>query len=499
METELKLLVCGDADVIATIENQVLPKLGGHCDPSEVSLFNQYYDTEEKSFRAMEMGLRVRGQNGQYEQTIKTAGTRQGSLQQRPEYNVDIDQPQPDLSLFDPQIWSEDVNVGSLQQHLEVIFTTHFQRHIYHLTLNEESVLELVYDRGSISAQGHQTDINEIEIELKSGPVGTLFDVADKLIDVLPLRAGVMSKAARGYLLAGGQELQSRPLPGFVDLDQDTSVEEAFCRALEMGLDYWQWHELCYLETQKPKALKGIRTGIHLVSQALNLYLPMLQCPELMELQQRLMKWLDDWYWVDALLEIKALRSRKGAFRKRLMKHQDFLSYLQGRYEGMLRQYQPGELICTKENASLQLALTALPIRQPWRDCDRAWQTPVLEHAKGWLAQSWFQISQSMPRDKAFNPQHYLSAESSLDQALFNSLFLADIFGEERREQYRAPWLDILDGIEELKLLSLLMAELEQADVENKDKLRAWGEEKSQRLVQIMEQSRQQAQLKEPS
>ncbi len=60
-------------------------------------------------------------------------------------------------------------------------------------------------------------------------------------------------------------------------------------------------------------------------------------------------------------------------------------------------------------------------------------------------------------------------------------------------------WLDILDGIDELKLRNLLMCELEQADVEQKDSLKAWGEEKISRLVQVMEQSRQQSQQREPA
>lgn len=499
METELKLLVCGEVDVAAVIEESLLPQLEGRCQLSQVSLFNQYYDTPQRLMRAMGMGMRVRGEDGKYEQTIKTAGSRQGSLQQRPEYNISLEQPQPDLSLFDDQIWPDGVKVASLQQQLDVIFTTHFQRRIFHLYLDRGTELELVYDQGEVSANGHQSALNEVEIELKSGQVSALFDLAERLIAILPLRAGVMSKAARGYLLASGQELQPLPLPDFVSLDVNNTVEDGFCRALDTGLNYWQWHEQCYLETHKPRALKGIRTGIHLVAQALNLYLPMLQCPDLLELQQRLMQCLDDWYWVDALLEIKALRSRKGPFRKRLMKHQDFLSYLQGRYEGMLRQYGPAALICTPQNTSLQLALTALSVRLPWRQYDTSWQSPVSEHAKGWLAQSWFHISQSMPRDKAFNLQHYLSAESGLEQALFNSLFVADLFGEEKRQQYRAPWLDILDGIDELKLLNQLKCELEQADVEHKDSLRTWVEEKISRLVQVMEQSRQQSQLREPA
>lgn len=53
-------------------------------------LSNTYYETADNTLRQFGMGLRVRGENGQHEMTLKTAGTVIGGLHQHPEYNVPL-------------------------------------------------------------------------------------------------------------------------------------------------------------------------------------------------------------------------------------------------------------------------------------------------------------------------------------------------------------------------------------------------------------------------
>ncbi|WP_102798067.1 inorganic triphosphatase [Bowmanella denitrificans] len=497
-EIELKLLVCGHPDVVKVLENQLLPTLAAHYTTVQMALSNRYYDTPDKQLRAMDMGFRVRGRDGRFQQTLKTAGQVQGGLHQRPEYNVELEDQNPDLALFDPAIFPADISIASLQSQLCPLFTTHFSRHAYHLTFSNGTELELVYDKGQVATESHQQAINEIEIELKKGDVADIFHLARKLADALPLRLGIFSKAARGYLLAAGQELTPRALPDFLGLDEQDNIEQAFLKALHYALDYWQFHQQCYLETGKPRALGGISAGIQLVSQAISLYLPMLQCDELLTLQSRLIKLNNDWYWTDSLLAVKALRSRKGPFRKRLAKSEEVISYLRGRYEGLLMQHRPDELILAPQAGRLQLELAALAVELPWRKSGEAWQSPLLEHARGWLAQGWFTISQSMPRKKKFNAQNYLSSEPLLRQTLFNGLFLAGLFSPQNRDQFRAPWLDIIDGIDELKALHLLKSELDVADVQDKEELLVWCKDKMAHLLEVMEQSRKAALKMEP-
>jgi len=66
----------------------------------EMRLENDYYDTDKLDFQNNKMGFRVRGNNGEYEQTLKTNGVVSGGLHKRMEYNVSLDNSRPDLTLF---------------------------------------------------------------------------------------------------------------------------------------------------------------------------------------------------------------------------------------------------------------------------------------------------------------------------------------------------------------------------------------------------------------
>lgn len=497
-ETELKLLVSADVDAAALVEERLLPALSQPSEARQMALINRYYDTPDKKLRAMDMGFRVRGRDGRFGQTLKTAGIEIGGLFSRPEYNIELSDEHPDLALFDPHIWPAGVVVSQLQEALQPLFTTHFVRRVYDVRLSEQEQVELVIDKGQVATQQHQQPLYELELELVKGEPALLYRLAMQLNQLMPVRIGMLSKAARGYMLLDGEELQPKGLPGFLPMDAADTVETAFCKAIHCGLAHWQYHEQCYMDTQKPNALGGVWTGIQLVSQAISLYLPLLQCEQLLSLHSRLMAALNDWDWVETLLGIKALRSRKGPFRKRLGRSEALLSYLRGRHEGMIQQYAPQRLIVNQDNVGLQLDLAQLATIKPWRQHGPGWQSPVMEHARGWLAQGWFNISQSMPRRKKFNAQNYLANEPLLKQTLYNGLFLAGLFSPEHRDQFRAPWLDILDGIEELRILSLLKVELEVADVEEKQALHEWIADKQSHLLKVMEQSRKVALKLEP-
>jgi hypothetical protein len=61
---------------------------------------------------------------------------------------------------------------------------------------------EIAFDEGEITAGERRESVSEIELELKAGEAGSLYDLALSLIEVVPLRVGTLSKAERGYALA---------------------------------------------------------------------------------------------------------------------------------------------------------------------------------------------------------------------------------------------------------------------------------------------------------
>ena len=70
-----------------------------------MQLLNIYYETPDNWLRGHDMGLRIRGENGRYEMTMKVAGRVTGGLHQRPEYNVALSAPTLDLAQLPTEVW----------------------------------------------------------------------------------------------------------------------------------------------------------------------------------------------------------------------------------------------------------------------------------------------------------------------------------------------------------------------------------------------------------
>lgn len=93
-----------------------------------------------------------------------------------------------------------------------------------------------------------------------------------------------------------------------------------------------------------------------------------------------------------------------------------------------------------------------------------------------------------MPNQTMKAPQ-YLSAQVLLRQTLLNGFMLAGLFDEDR-ERFRAPWLDLAMGMEELNALALLKHILQETDLDDKSDLLTWTRDKTDALLNVMEMTR---------
>lgn len=490
MEIELKL-VCDEMGV-ETFENSVLPlldKMSITVKKSQAELYNEYFDTSDEFFGSREMGFRVRAKNHQFEQTIKSKGEVVGGLHQRPEYNIPLPSKQPDLTLFDPEIWSESIDLKKINIELVGLFSTNFERTTFLLSSND-FILEVVFDVGQVKKSQDSLPICEIELELLEGKPLHLYNIAELIVANMPTRLSNVTKAQRGYHLVHGSILESKYLPNFLALEQHDSTEDAFCKMLEAGLSHWQYHQQVYLQTNKLKALTQIRESILLLLQGVALYLPTLQCSELLSLHKQLLKLSRSWAWQEQLQSIHQLRSKKGPFSKRIPKNQNIMNYLMGRREGLLQAHEPKKLCMAINGAKVQLAISRLLIEKPWREENSGAEIPVVKHANGWLSQTWQTVQQSLPTNSSMDDKQYLALEVLLRQSLINGFILADLFAESRG-QFRAPWLDLAMGIQELKSLKLLYDASSDIEVENRSEFLAWSQDKTQSVIKVMEQSRE--------
>ncbi|MFT5277685.1 MAG: triphosphatase [Glaciecola sp.] len=486
MEIELKLVAAQDA--LTNFEQALLPKLKGDVKRSAFDVFNDYYDTPEQFLGKRKMGCRVRRVNDHIEQTIKTQGKVEGGLHQRPEYNVDLDNPHPDLEKFDANIWAEDIDVKIINRQLKVQFSTHFHRVTFDI-IDGENHLELVFDSGEVKHDLGSLPIGEIEIELKKGSSTALFDLADEISKVTPVRLSNVTKAARGYQLINGTLSQSKALPRFLNLAIDDSTEIALCKAIECALSHWQHHEYVYLQTGHTGALKEIAQSVYLLLQGVSLYLPVLQCQELLTLHKQLLVLSEQWSWQDDLQCIRKLRSNKGPFSRRIPKHQSLMSYLNGRREGLLSVQSPEQLLVSMESSQVQLGASRLLIEKPWQSQATGHQIPVIKHAKGWLSQGWQTVMQSLPSKVEMDYTKYIALEVLLRQTIMRGFLLADLF-EENRGKFRAPWLDLIEGIDEVKALLFLRGVLKEVDIGDSAGLNEWIDEKLTSVNNVMEKSR---------
>ncbi|OTA19890.1 hypothetical protein Xbed_02014 [Xenorhabdus beddingii] len=225
VEIELKLSVKSDA--ISAARQQLFQFSHHHSSPKHLT--NIYFETPDNQLRRWDMGLRIRGFDGHYEMTIKTAGNVVGGLHQRPEFNVPLHQPELDLAQFPAHIWPEHTDLAHLQAELTELFSTDFTREKW-LLMYGQSEIEVVLDQGSVCSGNKRSGnkysenrpagerispICEFELELINGNVTDILSLANQLASQNGLRLANKSKAARGYALAHG--LPHKPLPSVPD------------------------------------------------------------------------------------------------------------------------------------------------------------------------------------------------------------------------------------------------------------------------------------------
>ena len=241
-----------------------------HQYSAPLALTNIYYETPDNQLRRWDMGLRIRGIGGQYEMTLKTAGQSIGGLHQRPEYNVDLTQPELEIARLPAQIWPAECDMQVLQQQLKPLFTTHFNRERW-LVSYGNSVIEVALDRGEIAAGELSEPLQEIELELKQGELSDVLALAAELGRGEGLRLGSLSKAARGYWLAQGKPRQLiRPLP-ILQVKPKATVEEGMQAAFTLAMKQWQYHEELWLRGE-PAAQDAVLEALETIRQTFSIF-----------------------------------------------------------------------------------------------------------------------------------------------------------------------------------------------------------------------------------
>ncbi len=265
-EIELKFIV--DATALSTLRT-ALNNLNGEHTPAQ-PLANTYYETPDLTLRNHGMGLRIRGNAGQYEMTMKTAGTTIGGLHQHPEFNVALDNAELALEKFPADMWPEGVTSESVAASVQPLFSTHFEREKW-VVAQGESRIEIALDLGEIQSGDLSEPLCELELELLEGNRLDIITLAQQLAALPGLRTGSLSKAARGYHLAkGNPDREIKPLT-VMPMVPKSSVERGMMDALALALSHWQYHEELWVRGDD-EARIFVAEGISLARQIFTLF-----------------------------------------------------------------------------------------------------------------------------------------------------------------------------------------------------------------------------------
>lgn len=268
-EFELKLqIAAGD---LARLKKNPLLRAMTTGRPVSRRLASVYFDTPKLELWRERMTLRLRGLGRRRVQTVKLAdGAAAGALD-RAEWEREISGDRPDLiDLPGPAAEKLFADAG-LPARLQPALRSEIRRTTRTIRPPGGGEIELAFDVGEVWGGGVAVPISEVELELKEGRSGQLYEIARALAEVTPLRVEVRSKAERGFAaLAGdaGACVKARPL----QLAAEATVEAAFRAIAGACLAHMLANQAAVLDAGAPEGVHQMRVAIRRLRSAIGLF-----------------------------------------------------------------------------------------------------------------------------------------------------------------------------------------------------------------------------------
>ena len=271
-EIELKLAAI-PSDLPAL--KRALETMGKRCSTAVSPLTSIYYNSSDLKLRQHNLTLRVREQDGQHVQTVKAGDLMGADLVSRREWEDIVTGDQPDL---DAPKAGRRLKGKVKKGELRPLFTTIVRRTVIELEQQPSTRIEAAIDEGEVRGIGGKAvePLSEVELELKGGERAAIYEVALRLLDVVPVRIETRSKADRGYALVaadGGrpQPVQVKP----VTLEVEMTVEAILQRIGRSCLAHLLWNEPAALADQ-PEGIHQMRVAVRRLRSVLSSLKPML-------------------------------------------------------------------------------------------------------------------------------------------------------------------------------------------------------------------------------
>lgn len=228
--------------------------------PTTAHLKAIYFDTPAFELRDREMALRLRRTGRRWVQCLKAGESGTGGLHARQEWEFNRPDATLDLSLFK--------NFPALDASLAEVFEVDVRRTTWRLEPSPGNRIEVALDRGAVIRAGRQEPVSEIEIESVSGDPEAIFDFAERLLELAPMRPSATTKAARGYRLARGE--RAAPAKARAATLDEAMTPPAAARAIvRAALDQLLANDAGLLAQIDPEYLHQLRVAVRRLRSAL--------------------------------------------------------------------------------------------------------------------------------------------------------------------------------------------------------------------------------------
>lgn len=492
-EIEIKFLFNSkfESELIKTIEDQ-------HCISTKKQLLhNVYFDTAHRLLRKMEMGLRVRSCDNRSVQTIKTAGRVIGGLHQRPEYNEPIQGLRPELARFQDKIWPAGCDIKALEEDLIPIFSTDFERRTWLVEMSDDTLIEVAYDCGFIETNQGNMELCEVELELIKGDEKQLFLLAGDIALLPEVRLGNVSKAQRGYMLIDNASFQVQALSRS-PLQPSMSIQQALLVNLQHGFKHIQYHENCYIESGQQEALNELLIGVKFLHQNLRLfqssYKQLLNAEWVEDLHwlARSFSWLDESFTYLRLLE------NKGHYLRKLPKLKSLIKTVEKQNGQLPGPQESIKLLTSTRYCQFILKFTSWLIQFEKSTFASEKVNLITAFSADLLTLNWEELKSSFSCEKELSIKQLLSYQGLLERNLLTDLSLGSLFLTDESNELHSLWVDIQQGLKEWEMINII-ADITEFEVDNESQgeMFRWIMRKQESLLHALQQSKEQALLKE--
>jgi len=430
-EVELKLRI-NAADV---------PRLKRHpaikaalTEPSRTRrLVSIYYDTPQLALLDAGISLRVRRMSGHWFQAVKGSGKALAGLHQRSEWEGIIAAGRPDFSKITEPALTRIFDDQALRDALQPIFTTDTRRTEWHLLVEDGSQVEMALDLGEVQAGEQRETISEVELELKHGHAGHLFQFALALQADIPLWIENVSKAQRGYAYYRPQPpaIVKAALPA---LARDDSASGAFRHIAWECLSHLQGNQDMVLHGEDVEGVHQMRVALRRLRSALDVFRSVVSKQSGAAITEEL-RWITDVLGQARDLDVFVTQTLPPLLLQ-LQAHPG-LSQLEAK-AAAARQQAYDEVraaLASQRYQRLLLTLGAWLENQGWRDADSV-ECSVLEVAQTMLAKRHKQLKQHGRRLLHMHPEERHATRIAAKKLRYAAEFFTSLYPASQPQQF---------------------------------------------------------------